>query len=93
MKTIEEAATQSYIHEVMIGGCNAGSTFGKEMFKNGVEFAQRWISVEEEIPERFEPILLKNEYGIFIGHFDGDDWINNEGEFENVTNWRPIEIK
>lgn len=57
MKTIEDAATNAYSIEVLSSGCNAGVTFGKEMFKQGVEFAQRWISVDEELPKDGQRVL------------------------------------
>ena len=97
MKTIEEAATQSYINEVMTGGCNAGSTFGKEMFIKGIEFAQRWISVEEEIPPFGIRVLIKNKDGFeWFGHTNHRGCINYENKNTScepkITHWRPIEV-
>ena len=31
----------------------------KQVFKAGVEFAQRWIPIEEELPEENIPVLVK----------------------------------
>ena len=78
-------------------------------FKAGAEFAQRWIPVDEELPEIGEQVLAKKELR------DGDTWVQNfysivtrmtpSGEWEGVkwsdvgftrgivTHWRPIELK
>ena len=102
MLTIEQALDEAYI--------NAGSNayFGNG-FKAGAEFAQRWIPVDEELPEIGEQVLAKKE----LRH--GDTWVQNfysivtrmtpSGEWEGVkwsdvgfnrgivTHWRPIELK
>ena len=92
MKTIEQALDEAYN--------NAGSNayFGNG-FRAGIEFAQRWVSVEEELPELKEKqysILAKtktNEY-IVVNVF-GDIEYLRKGIFEyfNITHWRPIELK
>ena len=79
-----------------------------EIFKAGVEFAQRWISVDDELPPcSDEDILIK---GIDIeGRKDIPDigymhsssnnipykenFISLSGEIMEVTHWRPIELK
>ena len=80
-----------------------------EMFEAGVEFAQRWIPVEEELPEVGTMVLTKMEKR------HGDTWVEHfysivtrmtpSGEWEDVkwsdvgfnrgivTHWRPIELK
>ena len=63
-------------------------------FDMGIEFAQRWIPIEEELPELFEQCLCSNEWSIFVGHYDGDYWIcDNNGDITIVNKWRPIEYK
>ena len=56
MKTIEDLALD-YVNSTSI-------TFPEEAvkkaFKKGVEFAQRWISIEGELPEDTQEILMKN---------------------------------
>ena len=56
MKSIDEAALD-YVNSTWI-------TFPedavKKAFKRGVEFAQRWISVDDELPEDTQEILMKN---------------------------------
>ena len=47
MKKIKEASHE-YFRAAQLGFENPGSEAG---FKAGVEFAQRWISVEDELPE------------------------------------------
>ena len=82
-------------------------------FKAGVEFAQRWISVEDELPICYESgdwdglrsdfVLVKNKNGawrkgrLYSGIIDGSkysDWYDEyDFELDNITHWRPIEIK
>ena len=88
MKKIKEASHE-YFRAAQLGFENPGSEAG---FKAGVEFAQRWISVEEEIPRNVWLNVkhdLKNMYGV----------VNIAGSIDynfvksNFTHWRPIEIK
>ena len=110
MKTIEKAATHfsEDIRENSLSGNNAGKEqykVGRKIgFKAGVEFAQRWIPIEEELPEQFyedgetKQVLLKHPNGfISTGIYDHSvkGWYNditNRG-FMNATHWRPIELK
>lgn len=102
MKTIEEALDEAYK--------NAGSNayFGNG-FRAGIEFAQRWISVDEVLPEIGCTVFVKKELR------QGDTWVQHiysvstrlapSGEWESikwsdvgftrgiVTHWRPIELK
>ena len=62
-----------------------------EMFEAGVQFAQRWIPVEEELPEKLVQVIVKFEDG-----WCTCTWITEDGDFAfNVkpTHWRPIELK
>ena len=78
-------------------------------FKNGAEFAQRWISVEEELPPIGEMVLTKMEkrHGdTWVQHYystatrlenQGEwqdvNWVNHSMSFGHITHWRPIELK
>ena len=97
MKTIEEAADDYSCRKDNETESYCG-------FKNGVQFAQRWIPVEEEKPEYMEELLLKfvngtHEVGYFLrkkGHEDAFySYIQPNIEFrlEAVTHWRPIDLK
>lgn len=66
-----------------------------EAFKQGIEFAQKWISIEEELPDTNEfmesnIVLVKNEYRIATGRYysNGNIWFPGDMK---VTHWRPIE--
>ena len=89
MKTIEEAAKEYakdkylYIPD-MVFQC-------ENHFEAGVEFAQRWIPVEEELPEKLVQVIVKLANG-----WHTTTWITENGDFAfNVkpTHWRPIELK
>ena len=60
-------------------------------FKAGAEFAQRWIPVEEELPEKLVQVIVKLANG-----WHTTTWITENGDFAfNVkpTHWRQIELK
>ena len=101
MSTIEEAATHAYCIETLSSGCNSGAEFGKEMFKEGVFFAQKWTSIKDGVPPAGETLLFKVEgYDCVVGFFTTKQGfvaklflplgIENV-EIKNVTHWRPIE--
>ena len=117
MKTIEEAALEyaepkandlSHCNMENLNMCDF-EKYLSDAFKTGAEFAQRWISVEEELPDIGEEVLVKRELR------QGDTWVQRfcsvstrlapSGEWEDVkwsdvghtrgivTHWRPIELK
>ena len=105
MKTIEEKAkeyafnmydkTQKTVEQI------------EKCYKNAFKEAQRWISVEDELPEEGVSVLIKNDFGYFgINVLENGIWrmctvekiaglLNlKEYELENFatpTHWRPIE--
>jgi len=86
MKTIEEAALNYAARKVILNEfCPA------QDFIAGVEFAQRWIDVKDELPTEQGRFLLKHrKYGVHSGTL-----MDLVGEFKigEVTHWRPIELK
>ena len=91
MKTIKEGLDEAYNK----AGQNAYFGYG---FKAGVEFAQRWIPVEEELPPIDSNVILK-----FIGCRDKTSYwvgvLHNEAcrsyyldRHLKFTHWRPIEL-
>ena len=84
MKTIEQALDEAYK--------NAGSNayFGNG-FRAGIEFAQRWIQIEEELPILYEQVIVKSPNGGYVC-----TWLMQDGSFAfNITptHWRQIDIK
>ena len=93
MKTIEEAANEfatRYAPVLWEEQC-------RSYFKAGVEFAQRWIPVEEELPEPVTFVIVKKSNGRKLGMFFDVDKQFMFGEESNqtsqITHWRPIELK
>lgn len=96
MKTIEEALNIAYDE------CKSNAYFGNG-FKKGVEFAQRWISVEEELPKIGEKVITKmtkdkrTSYGIATRIREeweiNAHWIDHTFSNMTITHWRPIELK
>jgi len=56
----------------------------------------RWISVEERLPERNEPVLVVDESGVNVGSYSPmlDDWWSLQGDRmapgPQVTHWMPL---
>jgi len=93
MKTIEEAAIEcanTYVKGYRdFYPSNEGDFI--DVFESGVEFAQRWIPVEEDLPEKFKQVIVKLENG-----WHTCTWIMEDGTFAfNVkpTHWRHIDLK
>jgi len=85
MKTIEQGIKESYLKS----GNNA--YFGNG-FKSGVEFAQRWIPVDEELPTNDDRVLVKFPNGkVIVNSFDTALQIWQYQFEQNYTHWRPIE--
>ena len=101
MKTAEEAAIEyaknvKYLSDFIHDGPSA-----KEGFLSGVAFAEEWISVEDELPERGIVVLAKCGKTYWIAdlqpHGKGLTLYSIRGsryseEFE-ATHWRPINRK
>ena len=88
MKTIEEAAKD--FNDSHVNGHHP-QKWVSDIFKAGVEFAQRWIPVDEELPEKFKLVIVKLENG-----WRTCTWIMEDGTFAfNVkpTHWRHIDLK
>jgi hypothetical protein len=100
MKTIEEGCLE-HIHNTQ------GEFLHKDQsFKAGVEFAQRWIPVEEELPPcSDEDLLLKGidyrdisgivDIGYMHDSHNGKPYLSNfislSGDLISITHWRPID--
>ena len=88
MKTVQSEAEEICIY--VDDSCDA-KTVAYESFLSGVEFAQRWIPIEEELPEKSKQVIVKLENG-----WHTCTWITEDGTFAfNVkpTHWRYIDLK
>ena len=96
MKTIEQAATE-YADKDRVTRSEHSA------FVAGVIFAQRWISLEDELPEECIPVLIKdsNDY-VYAGcmfRIDGEIIfraaviIGQDYNIDNASYWRYIELK
>lgn len=73
---------------------------GKNGFFRGVLWAQRWISVEDELPQKGLYVLVKTEFTkakYEVAYFNGIQFVKEvfRSEMiyvENIKYWRPIEI-
>ena len=102
MKTIEEAAKEyaeklNYSMEAKHNMCPMDFEIS---FKKGIAFAEKWISVEDELPENDNIILVKTNLGCVAtaylhGKKSGFIVYGDEAykEFGNITHWRPINRK
>ncbi|MCE5332710.1 MAG: hypothetical protein LLF95_11310 [Bacteroidales bacterium] len=57
MKSIDDAAKEAVQHRFNLAGAIKYGDIYEQGFKAGVEFAQRWIPVEEELPD---PLPMKD---------------------------------
>ena len=86
MKTIEEAQDEHSLYK-------DGDGFS---FRAGVEFAQQWISIEEELPEVKQydyQVLAKSIYGYELLDIDTDSDVEGTISLNYITHWRPIELE
>lgn len=100
MKTVEEEAIE-YVKKMSERNTIAVS-FGinsiienamKYAFIAGIELSQKWIPIEEEFPEEKTEVFVRLKNGKKINH-DTDFFMNGRfHKHNNVTNWRPIELK
>lgn len=100
MKTIEEAAKD--FNDSHVNGHHP-QKWVSDIFKAGVEFAQRWIPVEEELPKIGEKVITKmtkdkrTSYGIATRIREeweiNAHWIDHTFSNMNITHWRPINLK
>jgi hypothetical protein len=97
MKTIEEAAFDEYqTNRKLQEKYWIPDICYMDWFRKGAEFAQRWIPVEEELPEIGREVLLLTDKGVAIGcratetKFNG---VSLHGSFGKVNCWRHIEPK
>ena len=106
MKTIEEAANEfalcalmDYDAEKELNDEVDVEEFSNECFKAGVEFAQRWISVEEELPEDSgisESVNTKTEDGYIFIHrrlFIGGKYVWSNGNDTSIAFWKQIQLR
>lgn len=99
MKTIYEKAKLIWpdsIHELDKGTIE----MFRDIFIKGTLFAQRWISVEDELPDEYSNITVlvkrKNKKSIYLAKYykkRGGEWQGEFSYFNDVTHWRPIELK
>ena len=108
MKTIEDSFDDFFFnlkknHDVV------DYLLNKKSFEVGVEFAQRWISVEDELPDfdkskypngDFEIFLVRMSTGSIspkvkycVANLIAIGRWSCEFDWNVVTHWRPIELK
>lgn len=93
MKKIKDAA-RNIFDRLSIAGYNEDEVVFTGAFKIGIEFAQRWIPIEEELPSEENeflnvPVITITGYGNYrITNYDGIKWSSDE----IITFWRPIEL-
>ena len=102
MKTIEEAAKD--FNDSHVNGHHP-QKWVSDIFNAGVEFAQRWIPIEEELPEVGEIVLVKTKINKvttcemyipkdYLGNILGEKkWAASYNFKQAITHWRPINLK
>lgn len=100
MKTIEEAALE---YGAAMGNPQKPINATYDGFKSGVEFAQRWIPVEEDLPISQGHYFVKcktsfpKNCDVVVAEFyeDNNTFYSESGDhpIKDATHWRPIELK
>ena len=109
MKTIEEESIDYAESKANPMFRSLEVSIAAKAFKAGVEFAQRWISVEDELPNfdkykypngDFEIFLVKMSTGSIspkikycVANLIAEGRWSCEYDWSVVTHWRPIELK
>jgi hypothetical protein len=101
MKTVKEAAQEFAEKRLTAKGREETGDYPPiAWFTAGVEFAQRWISVDEELPPLEKKVLVKLSTGNwstskrYISTVSGMEHWSGSGSFaESITHWRPVELK
>ena len=103
MKTIQEAAKNSF-DRLSIAGADTNEADFIGGFKIGVEFAQRWIPIEEELPQHRIAVFVKmidrnipilatlntNDMCWYFYDYSDNEWYGF-ASVKKITHWRPIE--
>ena len=100
MKTVQSEAEEICIYED--NSCDT-KTVAYESFISGVEFATKWIPVDEELPRIGEKVITKmnkdkrTSYGIATRIREeweiNAHWIDHTFSNMTITHWRPIKLK
>jgi hypothetical protein len=100
MKTLKEIAN-TYAETHYPNGCVSNAYSGaRNGFMAGVNFAQKWNSVNDKLPNETgwnkAPYLVKTEIGLSVaGYTNG--WFHYKGGLclknSSVTHWRYIELE
>ena len=110
MKTIKEAAVEYAVKQHTNNEIFAPDRFSTIAdFTAGVKYAQRWISVEDELPEKntslmngkwsTEDVIVLTAHGDIsdnrrIKNIDGEwVWLYSYDGDIPITHWRQIELK
>jgi len=103
MKTIKEASKEwdeKYSEQLSDGYTPASEKLkanNRSSFIAGVEFAQQWINIEDELPNRLligEKFLIKYHDGEVISATRIEIGVQKDKHKEgDYTHWRPIELK
>lgn len=106
METIKEATNGNYWKTIKscAGSKNSGVQYVEELinksFENGVKFAQRWISIEDELPQYYQTVLADNgKYMAIVARVSNGDeeYYSIYGTYTIMSpdpiKWRPIELK
>jgi hypothetical protein len=103
MKTIEEEAPSGFCvpenYKYCKGDCHLCGPYvcARREFYRGVELSQRWIPVEEELPEDFKVVLVKDiKHRVFTAKITPASWVDQQRlkycQY-GITHWRHIELK
>ena len=95
MKTIQSEAEEICIY--VDNSCDA-KTVAYESFLSGVEFAQQWIKIDDELPNNNEIVItirkkLNDKTYYHLNSINDGKWNIAIPDTSDVTHWRYIDLK
>ena len=96
MKTIEKFKNEYLNSNLHIEDGEYTDTTISNAIYDTLEFAQRWVPVEEELPPPEESVLVKDCFGkhrVSVLMYDMKTWKTISLSDGRVTHWRLIDLK
>ena len=89
MQTIEEEAAELYPYNE--DEFSWSTTEKRDAFENGAEFAQRWIPVEDELPEDSDDLVQTEKYiytenAVLVRTVNGKYSVSKRSKFKGNNN-------
>jgi hypothetical protein len=94
MKTIEQCY-KDFLNQLIPNDFSVKqiSVTIENAFKSGINFAQQWIDVNDELPKEKTWVIAKVSNYYVAAYYNNEYWWDYHGTskaIHNITHWRPI---